>query len=511
MIHQILAKLFIANGQGEGYLANRRVPRTSEWIVFFGGINLILIQWILVRELTTLLLGTELVVLLVSVAYFTGLSVGYYVSAWIKDQWFALLGIVTLILHLSLPIWFRFLVIFLDQASMYWVAFFVLPILTPFVVSAFYSILLPCFADTDQGDVPTLYLYELLGSVVGVLTLLALGSMGLTNILLAYTLTLLSMLILLRIDVTVITITMIISVLWVCFFPTFNKWSNALWYQQLRHLPENTSTLFTSYSPYQKIDVMQDTNGDRYLYLDGLLHFGTNRWSRLNVMMGSVPADLLHPHNSLVVGAGSMQLERLIADHGGHVTTVELDPVVVQASTEFFADYNLMNTLTNRAVVIDDAKHFVANTTESFDLIVTDVPAAFAIQTATLYSVPFYESMASRLTNDGVLVVNLTTRLKEDNLVSRRIAASLLQVFDDVIIVTSESSRLSYAFAGNHLPFDFIQLQDVLESNGESAYKLLHHDAIESIVRDAKPITLDSMDFVLQVSADWIADRLNWR
>lgn len=510
-MRQFLTKLFLNNEIGMGNLAKRRGPRTPEWVVFLGGINLILIQWVLVRELTTLLLGTELVVLIVSVSYFAGLSVGYYVSAWIKRQWFAPLGILMLVLHLTLPIWFRLVVVLLDQFGMYWAAFFVLPLLTPFVVSAFYSIFLPLFADHQESDVSTLYVYELMGTVVGVLVLLVLAGMGITSVLLAYTLILLSLLMLLRINTTTITLTMIIGVLWVSFFPTFNNWSNARWYQQLRNLPDNTITLFTGYSPYQKVDVMQDENGDRYLYLDGLLHFGTNRWSRLNVMMGSVPADLLDPQKSLVVGAGSMQLERLIADHGGQVTTVELDPVVVQTSIDYFSDYNLMHSLNNREVVIDDAKHFIANTADTFDLIVTDVPAAFSIQTATLYSVPFYDLIASRLTSDGVLVVNLTTRLRENNSVSRRIAASLLEVFDDVVIVTSESSKLSYAFAAQDLPFEFGQLQAVLETNGETNYTLYHADAIRFVVADAEPITLDSMSLVLEMSADWIADRLTWR
>src|SRR5215213_933300 len=79
-------------------------------IAYCAGINLILVQWILVRELTALLLGTELVVLLVSVAFFAGLSVGYRLSSRIKREWLTPLALVTLILHLTLPIWFRLLV-----------------------------------------------------------------------------------------------------------------------------------------------------------------------------------------------------------------------------------------------------------------------------------------------------------------------------------------------------------------------------------------------------------------
>src|SRR5579871_772719 len=91
-----------------------RLPLSPLLIVFFGGANLILIQWVLVREMTALLFGTELVVLLVSVAYFLGLSVGYVLSGRIRRAWLAPLAIITLVLHLTLPIWFRLLVVELD-------------------------------------------------------------------------------------------------------------------------------------------------------------------------------------------------------------------------------------------------------------------------------------------------------------------------------------------------------------------------------------------------------------
>ena len=80
-----------------------RVPFT----VFLAGINLILIQWIMVRELTMVLLGTELVILIVSATYFLGLSVGYLLAGRIKAQWLPALAGVTLIIHLTLPVLFR--------------------------------------------------------------------------------------------------------------------------------------------------------------------------------------------------------------------------------------------------------------------------------------------------------------------------------------------------------------------------------------------------------------------
>jgi hypothetical protein len=161
-------------------LANvRRALMSPVGIVFFGGLNLILIQWVLVREMTALLLGTELVVLLVSAAYFAGLSLGYMLAGRIKRQWLAPLGIFTLIIHLTLPIWFRLLVAWLDSIHAYAAAFLILPLLTPFLISAFYSIFLPLFADNGEGQVAGLYGMELLGSGAGILILVVLGGAGL--------------------------------------------------------------------------------------------------------------------------------------------------------------------------------------------------------------------------------------------------------------------------------------------------------------------------------------------
>ena len=495
----------------EGYLTIRRVLSAPDTIVFLGGINLILIQWVLVRELTTLLLGTELVILLVSVSFFAGLSLGYWVSKWFRRNWFRQIGMIALILHLTLPFWFRLIVASLDAMSVYWATFIIMPLITPFVVSAFYSILLPLFADTADGDLPRLYTVELSGSAIGVLALVLLGGLGLMQVFILYCINMIIMLVLFGSSIRLTTVMIIMATILIASFPKLDAWSNAVWFQQLRNLPSGSSTVYSAYSPYQKVDVLQDPDGNLYLYLDGLLHFGTNRWSRLNVMMGSVPAELVHPGNSLVIGAGSMQLERMIAERSGIVTTVELDPLVVEASSTYFAEYNLVNTLTNREIIIDDARHFVANASKQFDLVVTDVPATFSIQTAALYSTSFYENIEDILRDEGLLVVNLTTRLDEGNLVARRIAASVLTVFDDVVIVTSESSGLSYAFASNNLPFELVEVQSVLENNGETEYILYQRSAIELIVDNAPAIQLDSMDIVLQISAGWIADRFTWR
>lgn len=476
-------------------------------IVFFGGANLMLVQWVLAREMTALLLGSELVILLVSVAYFVGLSLGYALAGRVRRSWLLPIGAVTLVLHLALPVWFRLLVVGMDVIGAYALAYLVLPLLAALLVPAFYSVFLPLFVDAREGRLSTLYATELAGSALGVVALVLLGGIGQPAILLLYGVGLLAILLALRLRPAFAALLAVIAAAWLVVFPAANEWSNALWYQQLQGLQDGTQTLYTAYSPYQKVDVLEDPDGNRYLYLDGLSHFGGYSGQRLNVMMGLIPGMLLRPPNALVVGAGSMQMEAMIADFAGKVDTVEIDPLVVEASERYFTAVNRMDSLTNRRIIIDDAKHFLANTSDRYDLVSLDVPAAYSIQTATLYSAPFFGSIKTRMTPGGVVVTNLTSDFAPDDEVSRRIVASLLLHFDDVLVVSPESVGWSFAYASDDLPFDRSAVENALRQNGETSFVLYETPAVRAIAGDAVPITLDTLDIVLHVSADWIRSR----
>jgi spermidine synthase len=479
-------------------------------ILFFSGANLILIQWVMAREVTTLLLGTELVILLVSASYFAGISLGYLASGRIGRRWLPLLGALTLALHLTLPVTFRLLVVWLGEQGAFWAAFLVLPLLTPFVVSLFYSVFLPQFADQGHAGLGALYLTELLGSICGVGVLVFLADLGLQTVYTIYAVGLIAVLLALGIRRWLAAGLALASALWLMALPGLNQWSNTLWYTSLLGFPEGTTVLFSGYSPYQKVDVLELPDGGRALYLDGLSHFIGSYGIRLNQVVGEVPSALIQPQNALVIGAGVMKTEQLIAEHGGMVTTVELDPMVADVGERYFLEYNHMDRLTNRAVFVDDAKHFLANSREQYDLIVADTPAAVSVQPATLYSVPFYQSVHDHLAPGGIFVGNMTSSFMPGDTISTRVAASLLQVFDEVIIVTPASVGWSFAFAADDLPFTRDELDAALHGIGEVRFSTFDTDAVRMIAGDAAPITLDSMDFVLQTSAEWIGERLSW-
>jgi len=148
------------------------------------------------------------------------------------------------------------------------------------VVSAFYSIFLPLFADNGEGQVAGLYGMELLGSAAGVLVLVALGSMGFGAVFTLYSVTLMVILSASGLRLNGLIPVSILALTWLVVLPSMNNWSNSLWYQTIRGLPAETTTLFSGYSVYQKVDVLQSPTGVRYLYLDGLNHFGAQGGQR---------------------------------------------------------------------------------------------------------------------------------------------------------------------------------------------------------------------------------------
>jgi spermidine synthase len=489
-------------------LGSRLAPAA---VIFLGGANLILVQWVLVREISTLLMGTELVILLTAVTYFAGISLGYMISRHTGYAWLVPLGVITLGLHLTLPVSFRLLVTWLETNGFYAAAFFSLPLLVPFIVSSYYSMFLPRYIDSGQGNLSRLYLVELAGSAFGVLVLVGLGSQGLQAVFLVYSLGLLFLLLALGLRRRWVALLAAAAGMWLAVLPLADAWSNSLWYTQVMGFPEGTTVLFSGYSPYQKVDVLELPSGERALYLDGLSHFNVAFGVRLNVIVGEVPGSLIRPQNALVIGAGVMQTEQMLAQYGGHVTSVELDPLVAEVGERLFYAYNQMDTLTNRTVVVDDAKHYIANSHDLYDLVVADTPAAFSLQPATLYSALFYRTIASHLSPRGVLVANMTSPFTPEDVISRRVAASLLEAFDEVIVVTPASVGWSFAFASDDLPFDRQMLEAALQAYGEVQYTVMDTAAVRAVVGDARPITLDSMDFVLQTSLSWIAGSFQGR
>jgi hypothetical protein len=100
-------------------------------------------------------------------------------------------------------------------------------------------------------------------------------------------------------------------------------------------------------------------------------------------------------------------------------------------------------------------------------------------------------AIIDQLATDDVVVVRMAGRFGVDNLTSRQVAASLLALFDDVIVVTSASTESSFALAADELPFDRNRLADVLQANGATQFVIFDTLAVEAIVGNVQTVTQD--------------------
>jgi len=138
---------------------------------------------------------------------------------------------------------------------------------------------------------------------------------------------------------------------------------------------------------------------------------------RLQRMLGHlttlVPA---HPRRVLVIGcgagvtAGAVSVDPAVT----HETIVEIEPLVPRVVSTYFAQHNFDVVRNPKVQVrIDDARHFVETTTETFDAITSDPLDPWVKGAAMLYTREFFE-MAKRHLNPGG-AVTLFVQLYESN------------------------------------------------------------------------------------------------
>lgn len=125
----------------------------------------------------------------------------------------------------------------------------------------------------------------------------------------------------------------------------------------------------------------------------------------------------------LLVGLGGGSLSKAVARQfpGGEVTTVEIEPAVVEAARRFF-DYQESSRVTT---VVDDARHFLETTDGHYDVVLVDAFDEGGAPTA-LRSVEFFALLRDHLRPYGVVISNVHY---DPWTPARRYMASALEVF----------------------------------------------------------------------------------
>lgn len=92
------------------------------------------------------------------------------------------------------------------------------------------------------------------------------------------------------------------------------------------------------------------------------------------------------------------------------------------------------------------------------------------------------QHLIDQIATQGVLVTRLIGVFGSDNLESRQISAGLLEIYDEVVVVTMNSSEASLVIAADEIPFSRDQIADLLRENGETQFIIFDTQAVRAIV-----------------------------
>lgn len=162
------------------------------------------------------------------------------------------------------------------------------------------------------------------------------------------------------------------------------------------------------------IDISEQA-GVRYLHFGSTWVQGAMRIARpwnleleyTREMMASLLLrdDSRWPRKVLLIGLGAASLTKFLYRYRplAHLTIVEIEPSVVMAARQFF---KLPEDDKRIHLVIDDGVEYVLGTDKKFDLILVDGFNEHA-HPGGLNTLPFYQACRSRLSDEGVMAVNL--------------------------------------------------------------------------------------------------------
>ncbi len=183
-----------------------------------------------------------------------------------------------------------------------------------------------------------------------------------------------------------------------------------------------------------------DRGPDRYIKLDSGYSLGGVAAFDSEQGQARIPLFVVPPPESVFFlgmgtgitagGALAFPVQRLV--------TCELVPEVVTAARKHFADYtNGLFSDPRSRIVVEDGRHHLAATRESFDLIISDLFVPWHAGTGSLYTREHFEICRARLTEGGHFVLwvpaQLLSRAEFDVL-----ARTVLEVFPEVTVWRGE-------------------------------------------------------------------------
>lgn len=141
----------------------------------------------------------------------------------------------------------------------------------------------------------------------------------------------------------------------------------------------------------------------------------------------------------LVIGAGGFTLS---AD-GPEMkyTYVDIDPAILHLAEEYLLKRKITGDF-----VVDDGRHFLANSKDRYDGIVLDAFTSHRDAPAHMSSIEFFSLVQEHLKPNGLMVLNLVVDPQLDSVYAQRTLATIERVFGQCdIVMTSPWQRMTNA------------------------------------------------------------------
>ena len=183
-------------------------------------------------------------------------------------------------------------------------------------------------------------------------------------------------------------------------------------------------------SDYQKIVVFDSKAFGRMLLLDGSVQLSQKDEKIYHSTMVN-PILTTDHKNILIVGGGDGGILRELTkfDHIEKITMVELDQRVIDISKEylpFVSNGSFDDPRFN--LVIQDARNFVEETEEKYDLVIVDSTDPTEIG-MSLYSEMFYRSIHNILSDHGTVICQIPT-------IAENTISYVMRTYDEIFELT---------------------------------------------------------------------------
>ncbi len=482
------------------------IRNRQEWILLATGVNLTLLNFILVQHIGLAFRAPELAVLTFSLSYFCGISLGYLLSDMISRQqlqWLfplflpAQLAIIVCVQSAAYIIQ-RDVSLFAEIQQLssnpgWTITYFSVFLVTTLAATSVYAIFLPAMVEQHEGNLQRFYSMEIIGSIAGLLILPVVAGYSHLLLLSVYSTIFIAIAILLSVRRLNILALIACSLVFVMNYQYWDQTLSTWFYQQWYSSKSIETVTYSRYTPYHKIEVLTLADGTPMLTLNGKRQFSHGGHANYSYFLAEYPARLLdHPTVNLL-GCGVMSTVGRIGHLAEKITIVDIDPEVFAISRKYFQQYNHLDSLDNWEFIADDAKHFIANHDGYFDLILHDIPPAYSRQIALTYTYEFFNLIKQRLSDHGLFSITSLSPISKRSHYGKRLIATLTQVFDHYFILVKGSSVYFYGGGKNLVLPDKKTLRNAIHHRSKDQVKIYIGDEVDQLIKGATIITINNI------------------